>query len=350
MSGIQALGSRSRSTLFSSQIEVVGNALIPPYFKYGSHPFAHSHPLESFPGHLTAQYVRRTILSGEVPNAAEAVEYYWIRCIPEQDSVYGIRKLGRWPAVLVLSGLGSGAPTVSFNKAYELWSNLRWVRFQRPADHLESLLEMSLLRSGIIPLHAASFAHEDSAHLLLAPPNTGKSRSIMGLMRMGFDFVAEDVTLVGRRQVFPVPFTTTLTQRESLSSRQRVLSLLFKGVGSLQTVFQALQIPFKAPRPAYRLGNIYLLRRSHKSAIRPAHDREAISRLVLMWNRMEFGYYRDRLLTAYLTHNTELPTIDALMRVERDGLETMLSEASSVYEVDAPDAQQLTQLIASKLV
>lgn len=337
------------STLFSSQIEVRWNAHIPPFFAYGSFPFARTHGLEGLPSRVKARYIRQEFSKDVPPTNKGELRYYWVSGIPDEDVVYAFRKIGGQNAVVALSGLSVGNPTVSFNRLYETWTSLRFVKYERPAELLASLLEVALLQRGIVPIHAGSISEGERAHLFLAPPDTGKSRSVVEFMKRGLGFVAEDIVLASGAEVFPVPFTTTLTQRDTVNLLKRSLRLVFNGVADLKTVFEVLNIPYQPPRPSYQLGNLYILTRSTKTRITQLKFGSQLSRQVLMWNRMEFAYFRDKFLAAYLTLNAKLPSLDWFMDQEREGLDRVLGNAGAIFHIEVQEPSNFPQLIQQTL-
>ncbi|MDA2923052.1 hypothetical protein MYX65_00095 [Acidobacteria bacterium AH-259-L09] len=341
---------RLESIFFSSMLEVKTNVVIPPGFRYGSGSFAKRKALKVLPNRAVCYFLRASEDAEALERKWETVSFGGIRGNTDQDRVLIARPLGNGKrATVSLSGLWSGTPTVTFNRLYDYWSNLRYVKLDRPVRHLGSLVEASLLQKGVVPMHAGCFMRDGYAHLVLAPPDTGKSRSVIELVKAGWEYGAEDLVLIKDKDVYPVPFTTTVGQWTGHALRTRLLRLFWRSTTDKQTVYESLGIPPAPLAPSYKMGNLYLLIRSPSSSVVRVAERSNVMRQVLMWNRMELAYYQDRLLTALLTLNEGLPTLDELMAEERRNLNQVLREAAHVCVVRANDAREFPRLIEGTL-
>lgn len=344
-----------RQILFSSMVEIGSNVRIDPGFKYGTASFARDGTIEGLPDRVVCGLVRRPFDSREIQTSSETVFFYGIRGDPGRGDVLLVREVGKRLAVLVLSSISDGTPRVSFNRLYDVWSDVRYAQVNPPIKHLESLVETSLLRRSITPVHCGCVLCGGYAHLIVAPPDTGKSYSVMQLVRDGLEYGAEDLVLVRGKEVYPVPFTTSVAKRSSrLAWQERLVGLASKRYGAgthKQTVYESLGIPYKPMAPSYRLGNIYILQRSSSSSLRrmSSPDRSGFNRRLLMWNRMELGYHRDRMLMALLTLNADLPTLDDLMAAERTELESMVRYAQDFFLVEADHPKEFPRLIMESL-
>jgi len=333
-----------QSTLFSSMLEVQWNS--PVAFKYGHGVFARKDTLCGLEDRTVCRYLS-TSFDGAVTSSDKNLTFYGIHGCPGADQVFMVRKLPFGEATISLSGLRLGVPSVSFNSGYKFWSNLRFSKVFRPARHLGAVAEAGLLQRGVIPVHGGSVIQDGYAHLLLAPPDTGKSTSVMGLVRAGFKYAAEDMILVKGTQVYPVPFTATVSN-PPVKWSERIRRPTTRN-SHKRTIYDEIGLAYEPLAPTYKLGNLYLLVRSSRCAATAVVDRTKIMRKLIMWNRMELLYHQDRMLMALLALNDDLPSLDDLIAEERVGLQRMIEAASEVIIVEASEPAEFSPLILSTL-
>ncbi len=76
---------------------------------------------------------------------------------------------------------------------------------------VEPILRLLLARRGFALLHGACLSRREKAILVSAPPDTGKTTTVLRCLNKGwFSFLSDDMTVVGPNQIvhsFPKPFT-----------------------------------------------------------------------------------------------------------------------------------------------
>jgi len=81
------------------------------------------------------------------------------------------------------------------------------------------VLEIKLLQRGHTLIHAACLEKDGEGIMLVAPPDTGKTFTSIRLVRRGFNFMADDMTILGpgaRAYCFPTPMTLHLVHLREL--------------------------------------------------------------------------------------------------------------------------------------
>ena len=81
------------------------------------------------------------------------------------------------------------------------------------------VLEIKLLQRGHTLIHAACLEKDGEGIMLVAPPDTGKTFTSIRLVRRGFNFMADDMTILGpeaRAYCFPTPMTIHLVHLREL--------------------------------------------------------------------------------------------------------------------------------------
>ena len=88
---------------------------------------------------------------------------------------------------------------------------------------VEPLLRLLLASKGYILLHSACLCEKGNGYLISAPPDTGKTTTILKCIRdKGFQFLSDDMTIVdrfGRLFSFPKPMTISAHTFHALSPR-----------------------------------------------------------------------------------------------------------------------------------
>jgi len=81
-----------------------------------------------------------------------------------------------------------------------------------PGIHLKDFTYLKLLLNDFLPFYASSFASdENDGSLIIAPPNVGKSLTVMKAVENGFYFLSEDISIVNMKNlnIHAIPYTST---------------------------------------------------------------------------------------------------------------------------------------------
>mgnify|MGYP001053770418 CR=1 FL=1 len=181
---------------------------------------------------------------------------------------------------------------------------------------VEPLLRLVLASKGYVLLHAACLSANRNGYLISAPPDTGKTTTILKCMKnSNFSFLSDDMTVVDRSGIlyaFPKPLTISAHTFGALSrvSSRKALSLKMRGyahcrmgrkilrllgrlsIVSILTINALAQYVVRPPKVKItevmkhvKLGSPVGLRSMYfltkgRSGVRPISTEEAVSRAV----------------------------------------------------------------------
>lgn len=122
--------------------------------------------------------------------------------------------------------LGSLGATVLIESKERIDVEVNWILKYSNAvlyvNVIEPLLRLVLAEKGFALLHGASLSRKDKAVILSAPPDTGKTTTVLKcLIRAWFSFMSDDMTILGPDRTvysFPKPFTISAHTYASLVS------------------------------------------------------------------------------------------------------------------------------------
>ena len=125
------------------------------------------------------------------------------------------RVLGRNPSVSYVEHGGSFGATVKITPKNCVTVEVNWLLKLSNAvlyvNVVEPLVRLMLARRGFALLHSACLARKDAAILFSAPPDTGKTTTVLKCLERGwFSFLSDDMTIIGpdlKVHKFPKPFT-----------------------------------------------------------------------------------------------------------------------------------------------
>ncbi|RLE56297.1 MAG: hypothetical protein DRJ40_05915 [Thermoprotei archaeon] len=276
-------------------------------------------------------------------------------------SIHSLSRLPRIPsevegAVVLSRGfLGSGLMVENLEgRARVYLASLRYrvVRKLRPKilRLLFEILEVKLLQKGFTFVHAGCIAHGDEGVMLLAPPNTGKTLTVLWLvLEKKLLFLADDMCVLGpnaRALSYPIPLTIhykhtqvlkgLFSSRLSLSLRVRkYLSKLLLGklLSSCQEVPPEVIFPQHYFAKECRVSKLVFLELSQMRRVERVRDETIMWRKLVTTAKMHRTHY-DTPLLLYFFHR---PFIDVTELEERQNeLLRSLLDRTEWYLVKGP--------------
>jgi hypothetical protein len=182
------------------------------------------------------------------------------------------------------------------NKFYNSLFKFRVENVLPPGSHLTYLTYLKLLLNGFISLHGACFAlDKKESFLVMSPPNTGKSFTVMKAIANGFYYLAEDICVVNvnNLDVKAVPHTSTFFHE---TSSKKYLGPL--GYFVPITDEEKASMPFiQRGISASKLKKIFILEPSDTPKI--IKNEFGLSKIFNL-NKLEFDYRSDIIVNALL--------------------------------------------------
>jgi hypothetical protein len=213
-----------------------------------------------------------------------------------------------------LCNLDTLHPSLMVNSSYHNLIRLNIESLTPAGVHLSNIIFVKLIESSFVALHGAAIANDMGSVLIVAPPESGKTLTVLCAIARGFSYLSEDIAVLREGEVYSVPYTTTVSHQLNVRSglRFRVINILGLNVlyGSLIKPPNILQwmtrnfIKKRAP-----LKCVTFLRYGDENIIELDPD-NALQRILAI-NRQEFKYSSDPMLLAnyYFTGTPDLDNI-----------------------------------------
>lgn len=160
-------------------------------------------------------------------------------------------------------------------------------------EHLKNLTYLSLLNSGYLSLHAASFAINKSCGILImGPPHIGKSTTVSNAIKDGGYFLSENIAVTDQKNIFNVPYTSTSYHKDNKIMSLIILPYLKKTNPPMGIIFRK-KLLSKA-----QLKYICVLEKSNKNEIKEIKNSEKDKLLdkIMLLNQNEFRYVFDEII------------------------------------------------------
>jgi len=341
-------------------IEVVPNlvTLITPIRYIYHFTFGEQLPEEET-GNSTLITVRYEISDKLFPSNADSQHvFHYFMGASDNDELYYSRLLFYpFKVSLRLRGLRTGQPSIAVNKLYTRFP-LRVNNIFPPGAHLTDIITVKLLNRGWVPLSAACIAVRGKALILLGPPDTGKTLTVIQGFKQGlpFNFMSEDIIITNGNQAVACPYTISFRHhgylggaKEDFLARLHSISPIFNFItkrlaGHLDKFFK--DMPFT---PQAEIGCVVILQRAGKEeeGIKALNPSEAAHR-ILQLNRYEFTYYRNPLLRVYEYFNPKVLSLEKLQYIENTIIRK-LSQDHAVYQITASDAKDFLRYLKTLL-
>jgi hypothetical protein len=243
-------------------------------------------------------------------------------------------------------------PEISSNTSYSRWIRTIVRNLYPPGVHLTDIVTIKLLQNKYLPIHTAGFSVNGFATILMAPQNTGKTYTIMNIMKAMNNearYISEDIGVTDGEFMYGCPWTSTYNEL-GIRSWDRILNIIKQYL----PIFSPFLIPrmnikkfgFKESEGKAKINKIFIMQISDENSI----DRippEKSFRLMMNLNRYEFHYWRNPLLMAYEYFN------DSFNFSEFSEIETSiikyLAQRFPVYFVTAKNPTEFAPLIMAEV-
>lgn len=283
-------------------------------------------------------------------------KYHYFQGVPGADMIrYERTLLMNKKIEFELGGLVGGTPYMRCNEAYWRFITHRFMNLHSVGYILTDIASLLLLHRGYAPIHCSGFRKENAGVVIFAPPNTGKTLTTMqACMKLGGEFLAEDLAITDGEMVHAVPWTSTFRYYGEVDSSR---SSRFRN--RLTQVFPPAElVPSRTPESIQgyvgsekildqaNITHLVILERGTSEIVRISPE-EAF-RKILNLNRYEFNYAKAPSAVAYEFFNPELD-LDSASASERKILREMISHAQEILVVRSPNPMDYAQMVWSHL-
>jgi hypothetical protein len=256
---------------------------------------------------------------------------------------------------LLVRGLRTDRPEILANDNYLRFIRFRFNNLHSPGHHLTDLACALLLQRNLSPLHCSGFRIGDSTIVVVAPPNTGKTLTTMwAVLNTNASFISEDLGITDGEHLYACPWTSTFRYYDEISTSwllrmQRRLVKVFPPTelltfpGDRKTIDRYVESRRIIARSTIT-HLAFLARRS--GGVEPL-SKDAARQMMFNFNRYEFAYIRNPMLTAYSYFNPELDT-EALVNKEKEILSRLVENATCLL-VQSNDPTKFSELILKRV-
>lgn len=226
----------------------------------------------------------------------------------------------------------------------------------RLSDIINLIVDLKLLRKGYLTIHAACLSKDDSAILLAAFPNIGKTLCTLYLLKKGFKYLFDDTGFIdGKGTAYCNPFVSTIGYHDFVKfikptdvGRLKYLEIALKGfplskskvIGRIfePPVIDLLKIEGHELAEQSRVGSVCILEIGERKV--KEMDKEELAKKILIAN--EYSLPRaigNPFMLAYSYFNDF--NFEEMKRKERDILLKFLSECKC-YELACKERDWLS--------
>jgi len=258
------------------------------------------------------------------------LKFHFIYGKEKESKIYYERPLlGKLKAKMLIENIENKV-RIFVNSVYYHLVKLRMDNVYPPGCNLTDITTIKLLEAGYVPVHSGCVALNNDAILLFAPPDTGKSLTVLSAVKTGYHFVSEDITIIDKEHAYSCPLTSTFAHLlpnksfsfkfHSFASKMGILSYFIKKPKTrIVDVFDNLKINEKSG-----IRMVCILERGKKGA-QKIDENEAFRKLLII-NRNEFFYYKNPLVFAYSYFNPSF-NLRRLMEKEEEIIYSITSKA-----------------------
>ena len=215
-----------------------------------------------------------------------------------------------------------------------------------PGIILKDLTYLLLILSNYLPVHSSSFAiDEKEAFLVLAPPNVGKSYTVMQAVKDGFYFLSEDISIVDKYgNIYPVAYTSTYTHEVS---KLKYLSLL---AYYLPQKAEPMGKKYKNKLLEYsKIKKIFILEpykeksiKHLKKAFTYSTNKEEIVAKILTLNKDEFKVFNNKIILSYFYLTNSMSEFNNL---ELELIENLVENVEDIILIKSPVPKYFYEII-----
>ncbi len=213
-------------------------------------------------------------------------------------------------------------PEVYYSKAYQLWVDSRLAKLPSVGVMLTDMAFIKGLKKNLVGIHGAAVTKEGIGVLIVGLPDTGKTLSTLRLVNQGFEFLSDDIVIMGdNSKLYSVPYTRTVESKMTL--REKLRNKLFKYDNMRKGVIEVQDVKIAEET---NLEYVFYIERGAKETKRTPLN-SSVKRLLLS-NRLEFSYYANPLLNMYSYYNESF-ALPSLMAEEERIIRSALEKTQS---------------------
>lgn len=208
---------------------------------------------------------------------------------------------------------------------YNYFSFLRFSKKKTLAEYLNDITFLNLLRRSVLTFHGACFSVKKKSFIITAPPDTGKSETVLNILKQTkSSFISEDVLLIKKTHAISLPYTQTLTKRR-LSFLTKLFSnihnFFFKSNFLKKTLFELNDYKnTKIQKNPLKVDTIFYLKPNNirdKTYFKEINNKEKIINDLIKINHLEFHYFKNELILSYISSHDREKDITYWLNLEK---------------------------------
>lgn len=273
----------------------------------------------------------------------------------ERNQVYYRYPLGPLRFHLQINNLDSDSTSLFVNASYWRFPvriGANWTARQ----HLRDIVEMKLVKEGYLTLHGASLcSSKGDAALIISPPDTGKSVTVLLGQKEGFRLITDDITLsdgvnlipgmVDGQKIWSGAFLATKRGTKAKLQRTAIKIVQIAGLEAYDRVLIRLggtQLSNTYSKAA-PLKHIFFLTHGSNNTV-TSMDRLDALRMLSYNQKAEFTWRSNPLVLGYEYHTLAL-SLPHLENREDELLETLVNRSDSCHIIQATHPKHFIELI-----
>jgi hypothetical protein len=266
--------------------------------------------------------------------------YYSFFIKPNSNKIIEERKLSYLNLNFAVVNLFGKNIKIYTNNIYNYFSYLRFSKKKTLSDFLNDITFINLLKRSILTFHGAAFSVKKKSFIVTAPPDTGKSETIMNILKLTKSkFISEDLLLVQNKKAISLPYTQTL-QKRKLSFLDKLFSnihkFLFKSNFLKKTIFDLNDFKkIKVEKNNLKIDTIFYLSKSknkNESLSKVIINKKKIIDELIKINHLEFSYFKNELILAFISSHSNQKDISHWINYEKKMTIELLNK-SNVVEI-----------------
>lgn len=196
-------------------------------------------------------------------------------------------------------------PTLILSPAFHRMARINVGTVHAVGKYLRDVANVVLLRNGYALLHAAGFVHREKTILLIGLSNTGKTTSIIDVVRNhGALYYGDDLVVTDGIKVYACPATrTNVNASHAPSKRYRVYQSLRRSIPFVENLFRAPSLSIsdflgsEKIASARTITDIFILKRDDSPSVQQI-GADTGARLLFASNQAEFTHNTNQVLWA----------------------------------------------------